>query len=92
MCFVLRRIESAGCDNTLRWAVTYRDAVVPVDRGLERRLQARGGFCDCEILANVFVPSAADADADDEWPDDRPECAGVRHGSTVPCRHWVGAS
>src|SRR4051812_1427666 len=38
VCFVLRRVEGVGCDNTLRWARAYRDAVAPADHGLERRL------------------------------------------------------
>lgn len=90
VCFVLSSVERAGCDNTLRWARTYRDAVAPDDHGLERRLEALGGYCDCEILMNAFVPASA-ADEDD-WPESLPECAGVRRGSTVPCRRWIEVS
>ena len=90
VCFVLRHVERAGCDNTLRWARAYRDAVAPADHGLERRLEALGGYCDCEILMNAVVP--ASGGDDDDWPDVLPACAGVRRGSTVPCRQWVGAS
>ncbi|GAB7007355.1 hypothetical protein JCM18899A_48300 [Nocardioides sp. AN3] len=94
VCFVLRRLESVGCDNTLRWARVYRDVAAPGDRGLERRLAARGGYCDCEVLSNVFVLAASDADddPDDDWLRLLPDCGGVRPGSTVPCRHWAAAS
>jgi hypothetical protein len=91
VCFVLRRVDSAGCDNTLRWARRYRDESAPGDSGLERRLEAAGGFCDCEILMNAFVPASVLVDEDD-WPEELPECAGVRPGSTVPCRHWAPAA
>jgi hypothetical protein len=84
VCFVLSRVDHDGCDNTLRWARSYRDAVAPADRGLERRLEAAGGYCDCEILVNAFVPTTVAADGD--------ECGGVRQGSTVPCRHWAAVS
>lgn len=86
VCFVMDNVERSGCDNTLRWARAYRDTVAPADQGLERRLEASGGYCDCEILMNAFVPASG---SDDDWPDDLPECAGVRRGSTVPCREWV---
>lgn len=91
VCYVLRQLERAGCDGTLLWAQTYRDIAAPADRGLERRLQSMGGYCDCEIARNVFVPTSAYADADD-WPTEMPECGGVRRGSTVPCRQWEGAA
>ena len=91
VCFVMGRVDSAGCDNTLRWARAYRDAVAPGDHGLERRLEAMGGYCDCEILVNAFVPATVAADGD-EWPEELPECGGVRRGSTVPCRQWVAAT
>lgn len=91
VCFVLGRVETHGCDGTLRWASAYRDAVAPADRGLEQRLEAFGGFCDCEILMNAFVPACASGDEDD-WPAELPTCGGVRRGSTVPCRHWAAVS
>lgn len=91
VCFVLSRVDDDGCDNTLRWARSYRDSVAPTDRGLERRLEAAGGYCDCEILVNAYVPTSVAADGD-EWPDELPECGGVRHGSTVPCWHWASVS
>lgn len=91
VCFVLRRVEAAGCDNTLRWARVFRDGSAPGDLGLEKRLAAAGGYCDCEILLNAFVPAAA-VDDEEEWPEELPACAGVRAGSAVPCRHWVSAN
>ena len=46
-------IEAAvGCDTMLRWARRWRHLVRPRAAGLERRLEARGGFCDCEIFGN----------------------------------------
>src|SRR4051794_714617 len=88
VCFVLSSVERAGCDNTLRWAGAYRDTFALSDHGLERRLETLGGYCDCEMLVNAFVPASAAAD-DDDWPEGPPECGGVRRGSTLPCRHWI---
>lgn len=49
-----RALRADGCDNTLRAARRWAEAVpVPWPR-LCRELQANGGYCDCEVLFNVF--------------------------------------
>ena len=77
-CYLLRMIGEFGCDGTYRWAIRWRDGHAARPRGLLRRLGDRGGFCDCEVLLNVFpdYPEVA-----------RPlPCAGIpRPGSVRPC-------
>ena len=78
MCFVARQVEGFGCNCTLRWACHWRDMRVPRATALERRLAARGGFCDCEIFLNgwtlrddllVPYPDSPDQDVNHD-PDD----------------------
>jgi hypothetical protein len=81
LCYVERMLAAFGCDCTLRWARRWRDLRLPRATGPERRLLARGGFCDCEVFLNgwglrahLLVP---DADGEPAWPAERPPCAGV---------------
>lgn len=92
LCYVERMLAAFGCDSTLRWARRWRDLRLPRATGLERRLQARGGFCDCEVFLNgwglradLLVP---DADGEPAWPAERPPCAGVGPRSSQPCGIW----
>lgn len=99
-CFVERMTRAYGCSNELTWAVRWRDHCAPRATALERRLRAKGGFCDCEILMNVYVrpewlpdpwigadePSPGGAAGDEV---EAPACLGVRQGSTRTCPHWV---
>jgi hypothetical protein len=86
LCFVARMLNSFGCDNTLRWAVHYRDVRAPRATGLETRLGQMGGYCDCEIFLNGYAHVAA---SDDEVVPARiPPCEGVERFSTKPCGHW----
>jgi hypothetical protein len=99
LCYVYRMLEF-GCAG-FRWAGHYRDVRAPRATGLERRLGAIGGFCDCEIFMNAYEPipavcvpaTTADGDPDPwglpEWPPQLPPCGGVRRGSTQPCSLWV---
>lgn len=93
VCYVARMLDDFGCDNTLRFAASYRDQVAPRATGLERRLQNLGGFCDCEIFLNGFglAPHlrAYDGDGEEVAAEVLPACAGVRRGSTQACAHWV---
>jgi hypothetical protein len=77
-CFVVRMMYEFGCDGTHRWTVRWRDARAAQATALLSRLQELGGFCDCEVVLNVFpdYPTA-----------DRPlQCAGQpMPGSAVPC-------
>ncbi|MGY1741714.1 MULTISPECIES: DUF2695 domain-containing protein [unclassified Blastococcus] len=92
-CFVDRMLDAFGCATTLRWARRWRDLRLPRATGLERRLGARGGHCDCEVFLNGWdlrpdlqVP---DEQGEPGWPRPRPECAGVGPRSSQPCAHWV---
>jgi hypothetical protein len=91
-CFVDRMTRAHGCSNRLTWASLWRDQQAPRATALERRLESRGGLCDCEVLRNVYVRPewlgsnpAAHADAE------APACLGVRKGSTQPCMRWITA-
>lgn len=93
LCFVARAVHELGCDCTLRWAQRFRDLRVPTATGLERRLGAVGGFCDCELFLNGYVLARElcerDVDTDElRAPARLPYCASVRRTSTQPCRNW----
>ncbi|RZS37730.1 uncharacterized protein DUF2695 [Herbihabitans rhizosphaerae] len=80
-CYVERMVDEFGCDNTLRWAEHWRDASAPRATALRKRLNAGGGYCDCEVLLNVY-PERLPSDVDDPLT----PCDGVsRRGSTKPC-------
>jgi hypothetical protein len=100
LCYVHRMLEF-GCIG-LRWAPRYRDLKAPRVTGLERRLGAMGGYCDCEIFLNGYEPARElwtpvregdeDGMADDvelDWPQQLPECRGARANSTKGCGLWV---
>ena len=65
LCSVERMLAAFDCDCTLRWARRWRDLRLSRATALERRLEARGGSCDCEVLldgwglrADLLVPDA----------------------------------
>ena len=93
LCYVNRMLEAFGCDTTLRWARRWRALRLPRATGLERRLETRGGFCDCEIFINGWDLRAdlqvPDEEGELEWPLLRPPCAGVGGRSSQPCAIWV---
>ncbi|MGQ0845302.1 MAG: DUF2695 domain-containing protein [Sporichthyaceae bacterium] len=81
-CYLGRMLAEFGCNNRLRWALVWRDHAAPNATALHRSLQSRGGYCDCEVLFNVY-PDALPEDADAAAV----PCRGVsRRGSTLPCR------
>lgn len=84
----LDRMMQHGCTGDLRWARHYRDVAAPRATGLERRLAAMGGYCDCEVLMNAYLPLACLAEPGAAPPDLGP-CRGVRTGSTQPCALWT---
>jgi Protein of unknown function (DUF2695) len=92
LCYVDRMLDSHGCDHTLRWARRWRELRAPAGRGLERRLEARGGFCDCEVFLNGWSLredlQLRDEDGELVWPSPRPPCSGVGRRSTQPCANW----
>jgi len=77
-CYLDRVIHDTGCDSTLRLSRHYRDTFAPRATALEHQLESAGGFCDCEVLMNVYWSIS-----DDVYP-----CLGVRRGSTKPCGLW----
>jgi hypothetical protein len=92
LCYVDRMLRAFGCDNTLRWVRRWRDLRRPRVRGLERRMQARGGFCDCEVLMNGWALRAdllvRNEDGELDEPDPLPPCAGIGPRSSQPCTNW----
>jgi hypothetical protein len=90
-CYVDRMLGRFGCDTTLRWAQRWRDDRMPRARGLERRLNSRGGFCDCEIFLNGWTLTdelcVPDEGGGLDWPPTRPPCAGSP--TSQPCGIWV---
>jgi hypothetical protein len=93
LCYVRRMLDAFGCDTTLRWARRWRDLVRPSATGLERRLERRGGFCDCEIFGNGWTLHddlcVLIEDGDADWPPEPPPCAEVAPRSSQPCSNWV---
>jgi hypothetical protein len=92
LCFVARMLQGHGCDTTLRWVRRWRDARLPRATGLERRFEARGGYCDCEVIMNGWTLQAAADDLDEDDGDDGPwplpPCPGVSPRSSQPCDLW----
>ena len=66
-CFLYRILVDRGCLGGLMWSGLWRDLVAPQLTGLEDTLRAGGGFCDCEVLANVHWPQREPA-ADEPLP------------------------
>lgn len=83
-CYVRRMLEH-GC-NGLKWTKAYRDLRAPRATALERKFAELGGTCDCEVMANVFHPTA------ELWERDEvniPPCLTVRLGTIRPCALWL---
>ena len=81
-CYLTRMVSEFGCDNHLRWAEHWRDRNAPRASALADRLAGHGGFCDCEVLMNVYPHLLAEDEDAPALP-----CLGVsRRGSTKPCR------
>lgn len=96
-CFVDRMTRLHGCTDRLTLVKRWRDRCAPRATALERRLEAKGGFCDCEVLMNVYARlewlweqgGAADEPVADDRDGAPPPCFGVRKGSTQACAHWT---
>lgn len=89
-CFVARMLDEFGCDNTLRWAMRYRDLRVPRATRLESRLGDIGAFCDCEIFLNGYRrdPDRASSDLVAIELQGRPMCLAVASSSSQLCSGW----
>ncbi len=90
-CYVYRMLEFGCLPDRFTWARRWRDLRAPRATGLERRLEARGGFCDCEIFINGWRPRDLPFDEHGEpvYPAVMPRCRRGRRGSTQPCSLWV---
>lgn len=92
-CYVARMLDEFGCDDTLRFALRFRDLCAPRATALPRRLGQMGGYCDCEIFLNGLAlsdePLRNDEDGNLTGPDSPPTCRRVRKGSTQPCTNWM---
>ena len=108
MCYLLRVVEAFGCDTTLRWSKRWIRHQRTVHRRVGRlssELRRRGGFCDCEVLMNVYgyrLPETPDRSraptpgSDGDAPPDcgLPTCAGPA-GPTYTrrsARLWMSAA
>ena len=61
LCYLNRMVHEFGCDGTLRWSKHWGDLQRP-KRFSRKRLERGGGFCDCEVILNVFRNSLDDLD------------------------------
>ncbi len=68
-CYVARMVDDHGCDNTLRWAVRFRDLRAPRAKALAERLGRMGGFCDCEMFLNGVTLAGRAPFEEDAWCD-----------------------
>ena len=55
-CYLYRVAGTEPCVANLRALMHYRDYSAPRATALERKIKLLGGFCDCEVLLNVFRP------------------------------------
>lgn len=56
-CYLQRVVADYGCNGTLEWTHRWQEhqrARRIRTGGLTARLKSRGGFCDCEVLLNVY--------------------------------------
>ncbi|WP_287930875.1 DUF2695 domain-containing protein [Arthrobacter sp.] len=98
-CYVWSMVLCYGCHG-LHWAKRYQELCAPRATALVQRLEAHGGYCDCEMFMNVvgqrfawWLP--APDDGVDDWEDgtgepEKPPCLGARKGSTQACDLWFG--
>lgn len=89
-CYVFRMLAH-GCDG-LKWSLAYRDNRAPRATALERKFPLLGGYCDCEVIANVFHPNESMWKLDEPGgidEDNQPACMSVRRGTIQPCELWL---
>ena len=90
VCYIFRMLEY-GCRGQ-QWMQRYRDVCAPRATALELRMARVGGYCDCEVLMNAFLPSPRYFMTDDDGEvvsQPMLPCLSVRSGSTQPCRLWI---
>lgn len=74
LCYLHRMVHEFGCDGTLRWSKRWGDWQRP-KRFSRKRLERQGGFCDCEVIMNVFckdIPDLIEVNAPCRHMSDRP--------------------
>ncbi|PZS25597.1 MAG: hypothetical protein DLM59_19925 [Pseudonocardiales bacterium] len=54
LCYACRQVRDFGCDGTLRWGTRWHGAQHRRPRSFVKRLQRQGGYCDCQVLMDVF--------------------------------------
>lgn len=62
LCYLCRVIGEFGCNGTLRWSMCWREAQPQRPRAFQRRLERQGGYCDCEVIMNVYRHYPEDED------------------------------
>ncbi|MBW3084343.1 hypothetical protein KEM60_00530 [Austwickia sp. TVS 96-490-7B] len=92
-CYLTRMTSQFGCRG-FHWTTRFRDVTAPQATALLRRLSHMGGYCDCEVLMNAYVPRQGlehphAAGLMSPLPTTTPTCQRVRRGSTRPCTVWV---
>ncbi len=53
LCYLQRMVHQFNCDGTLRWSQRWGHSQRP-KRFSRKRLERGGGYCDCEVIMNVF--------------------------------------
>jgi hypothetical protein len=53
-CFVRRMVSRHGCDGGLRFVRRWQQATPGAPPTLTADLEGQGGYCDCEVVLNVF--------------------------------------
>ncbi|MBK5306848.1 MAG: DUF2695 domain-containing protein [Frankiaceae bacterium] len=72
-CYLHRAVDRWGCDGKLTLTHEWQGHQRRMRRrtgGLTAYLKSRGGYCDCEVLMNVYP---------DREPDDNPQSARCPH-------------
>lgn len=72
-CYLHRAVARRGCDGELTWTHEWQGHQRRMRRrtgGLTAYLKSRGGYCDCEVLMNVYP---------DREPDDNPQSGRCSH-------------
>jgi Protein of unknown function (DUF2695) len=53
-CFLRRMVSRCGCDGRLRFVRRWQEANPSSPAQLVADLEERDGYCDCEVVLNVF--------------------------------------
>ncbi|HEX8455832.1 MAG TPA: DUF2695 domain-containing protein [Pyrinomonadaceae bacterium] len=51
--WVNAKLEEAGCDDTLKHSISFLRQHDIAEDGVVAWLKEEGGYCDCEVIANV---------------------------------------